>query len=203
MHKRGQYRMMPLMEIRELSEEQNFHVFGYATTFEPYPYFKIGNVQYYEHFSRDCFDDCDINADVIMQFDHRGRVFARTSNTTLHLSLDDHGLMIDADLGRTELARQLYEDIKTGMITKMSWGFLPKIDPAFDRTTMTFEWQKGAIDKILDVSAVSMPADGDTSISARGYADLDEVIQRALRNAQSGEAADADIRLRMRMRSRK
>ena len=62
-------------------------------------------------------------ADVIMQYDHEGRVFARISNGTLELNADDHGLHIRADLGGTEIGRQLYEEIKGGYTDKMSFGF--------------------------------------------------------------------------------
>jgi phage head maturation protease len=61
-------------------------------------------------------------SDVIMQYDHAGRVFARQSNKTLILVPDHKGLLVAADLGKTDLARGLYQDIDAGMITKMSWA---------------------------------------------------------------------------------
>lgn len=102
-----------------------------------------------------------------MQYDHSGRVYARNSNNTLKLTADTKGLLIAADLGKTELARGLYEDISAGMITKMSWAFTVAED-SYDRATHTRTILK--IKKVYDVSAVSTPANDGTSIAARSYA---------------------------------
>lgn len=106
-------------------------------------------------------------SDVIMQYDHTGRVYARNSNNTLKLTADTKGLLIAADLSKTELARGLYEDISAGMITKMSWAFTVAED-SYDRVTHTRTILK--IKKVYDVSAVSAPANDGTSIAARSYA---------------------------------
>ena len=62
---------------------------------------------------------------VVMQYDHEGRVFARLSNGTLQLESDEHGLKVRADLSGTELGRNLYEEIKGGYTTKMSFASMP------------------------------------------------------------------------------
>jgi len=112
-------------------------------------------------------------ADVIMQYDHEGRVFARIKNGTLKLTVDDHGLKIRADLGGTELGRQLYEEIKGGYTDKMSFGFTVSKDErteendAANGKTIIHRTITG-IKKLYDVSAVSIPANPNTDIiSAR------------------------------------
>ena len=122
--------------------------------------------KYYEEIDRHALDNADMS-DVIMQYDHEGRVFARQSNKTLILVPDHKGLLVAADLGRTDLARGLYQDIEEGMITKMSWAFTVK-EESYDRATHTRTILK--IKKVYDVSAVSIPANGDTEISARNFA---------------------------------
>lgn len=72
-----------------------------------------------------------------------------------------------ADLSRTDLARGLYQDISAGMITKMSWAFTVA-EESYDRETHTRTILK--IKKVYDVSAVSIPANNDTEISARAFA---------------------------------
>lgn len=178
-----QYRMMSPLAAQE---ESKYMVKGYAATFEPYFLYRDyeGN-EIYEQFTREAFSDCDMS-DVIMQFDHEGRVFARKSNGTLIVGLDDSGLAIEADLSRTELAKGLYEDIAAGMITKMSWGFNWRKEPDYDSATRTLIWPAGSIRKIFDVSAVSLPANNDTSINARTL--TDGVIERALKEVQEAEA---------------
>lgn len=147
--------------------ETDFYVEGYATTFDsPYLLYEIEGTKFYERIDAHALDGADIS-DVIMQYDHEGRVFARQSNGSLILMPDNKGLLIAADLGRTDLARGLYQDIQAGMITKMSWAFTVKTD-SYDRATHTRTILE--IKKVYDVSAVSIPANGGTEISARSFA---------------------------------
>lgn len=173
--------MMPIKQEREyralaapLSVQQaakridtDYYVEGYATTFDkPYLLYELDGVKFYERIDAHALDGADMS-DVIMQYDHEGRVFARQSNKTLILVPDHKGLLVAADLGRTDLARGLYQDIEAGMITKMSWAFTVK-EESYDRATHTRAILK--IKKVYDVSAVSIPANGDTEISARNFA---------------------------------
>lgn len=86
---------------------------------------------------------------------------------TLILEPDAKGLFVAADLSKTDLARGLYQDIDAGMITKMSWAFTVA-EESYDRETHTRTILK--IKKVYDVSAVSIPANNDTEISARNFA---------------------------------
>ena len=101
--------------------DTDFYVEGYATTFEPYELYEDDEGKVFESFSKDCFKNADMS-DVIMQFDHTGKVFARQSNGTLIIEPDDKGLFIAADLSKSAAAKALYEEIQSGLITKMSWG---------------------------------------------------------------------------------
>lgn len=148
--------------------DTEYYVEGYATTFDrPYLLYEFEDgTKFYERIDAHALDGADMS-DVIMQYDHEGRVFARQSNKTLLLIPDHRGLLIAADLGKTDLARGLYQDIEAGMITKMSWAFRV-LEESYDRATRTRTILK--IKKVYDVSAVSIPANGDTEISARSFA---------------------------------
>ncbi len=171
-----QYRAV--VEIRAVPEEftDGKIVEGYATTFnQPYELYSDAQYTLNEQVDSRAFDDTDMS-DVIMQYDHEGRVFARGSNGTLELSVDDHGLKITADLGGTEIGRQLYEEIKGGYTNKMSFGFTV----SKDERTEEYDYDTGhttvlrtitGIGKLYDVSAVSLPANNATEISARSYCD--------------------------------
>ena len=158
---------------------------GYASTFnEPYELYRDGEYVVYEQIDAKAFDDTDMS-DVIMQYNHEGRVFARTSNRTLTLTPDEKGLRIRADLGGTEIGRQLYEEIKGGYTDKMSFGFRVgedkrEITETADNITVMRTITK--IEKLYDVSAVSLPANDATSISARssGEGVIAEVKQELL-----------------------
>lgn len=103
-----------------------------------------------------------------MQYDHTGRVLARQSNETLIVEPDEKGLFVCADLSMTDASRSLYEDIDTQLVTKMSWAFTVAED-AYDRETRTRKITR--VKKVYDVSAVSIPANSDTLISARSFFD--------------------------------
>lgn len=148
--------------------EDNYLVTGYATTFEPYVLFNEDGEDFYEVMERTAFDDSDMS-DVIMQYDHEGRVFARTSNGTLTVNPDEHGLKIEADLSRTAKARDLYEDIKAGNITKMS--IRCSVESHIDRSCKTHKIDK--VKRVYDVSAVSLPANDQTSIVVRKFKEID------------------------------
>ena len=169
-----EYRMMiPLTIPSEKRIESDFYVEGYATTFDkPYLMYEIDGINYYEMIDRHALDNADIS-DVILQYDHEGRVYARISNKTLFLEPNENGLLIYADLSKTANARNLYEDISQGMITKMSWAFTVAED-SYDRDTRTRIIKR--IKKVYDTSAVSIPANPGTDISARSF--YNGVIER-------------------------
>lgn len=101
-----------------------------------------------------------------MQYDHQGKVLARLSNGTLGIEPTEKGLFIYADLSKSQEARELYEEIKNGLVTKMSWAFTVA-DEEYDKETRTRIIKR--IKKVYDVSAVSIPANDGTIISARSF----------------------------------
>lgn len=164
-----EYRKM-VLEVKEAADE-DYVVTGYATTFEqPYVLYHLEDgKEVEEQVSRNAFDNTDMS-DVIFQFDHEGNVFARVSNDTLQLRTDEHGLFVDAYLGGTANGRNLYEEIKGGYINKMSFGFTVT-DDEFTETEKGYLRTIKAIGKLYDVSAVSLPANDYTEISARNQID--------------------------------
>ena len=173
------------MEIRK-AEDGKMEVEGYATTFnQPYVLWEDREAIVREQVDPHAFDECDMS-DVIMQYDHEGRVFARISNGTLQLASDEHGLKIVANLGGTTLGRQLYEEIEGGYTNKMSFGFTV----TGDRKERQENGNKveilrtiTKIGKLYDVSAVSLPANDATEISARSIGD--GLITEALEEVQA------------------
>lgn len=178
------YRDINVSSFERRAEGDEKTVSGYATTFdEPYELYRDtwDGVTYIvmEKVDRNAFADTDLS-DVIMQYNHEGRVFARTSNGTLELDPDEHGLHIRAQLGGTELGRQVFEEIEGGYTTKMSFGFrvgkdkrerTEERDEETGVTTITVLRTILSISKLYDVSAVSLPANDATSISARSYSE--------------------------------
>ena len=173
-----EYRDMT-MEVRtaenEEAPEERIVVTGYASTFnEPYTLYEDDGWRFNEVVDNRAFENTDMS-DVIMQYDHEGRVFARMSNNTLTVTPDEKGLLIEADLGGTELGRQLFEEIRGGYTNKMSFGFAVDGEDYLDTkdvdgkalTVRTIT----SVRKLYDVSAVSLPANDATSISVRSLTD--------------------------------
>lgn len=193
-----EYRAMK-MECRE-GEEERMIVEGYACTFgQAYDLYDSADYKITEQIDARAFDGCDMS-DVIMQYDHEGRVFARNRNNTLALVVDSVGLKITAELGGTDIGRQLYQEIKGGYIDKMSIAFVvaeDKRETLRDHETgkVTVVRTITKIKKLYDVSAVSIPANGMTSISARRFAD--GVIERikAERLERAKEAINIKLKL--------
>jgi len=147
-----------------------YYVEGYATTFEdPYVLFEdeYDGWKYVEIIDRDALDGADLS-DVIFQYDHEGRVYARNSNNTLFFEPTERGLFIAADLSKTSLSRQMFEDIAVGNVTRMSWAFtIAEEEFSSDMENKVFTTRIKRVKKVYDVSAVSYPADPNTEISAR------------------------------------
>ena len=185
-----------LMETRTAEDGAKI-VEGYATTFDqPYELWRDKDMTVNEQVDRNAFAETDMT-DVIMQYDHEGRVFARIANGTLELESDEHGLKIRANLGGTEIGRQLFEEIQGGYTNKMSFGFT--VTGEEKKTTrdadghITVLRTITKIGKLYDVSAVSLPANDATEISARNIGDgliaevLEEVQAEEERQRRIGE----------------
>lgn len=182
-----EYRSL-MLEIVEEDDSEKI-VEGYATTFnEPYYLYSFederGRHTVREQVDPSAFEETDMS-DVIFQYDHQGRVFARLSNGTMSLETDDHGLKVRADLGGTEIGRSLYEEIKGGYTNKMSFGFTVADDDILaDGSDYLRTIRK--VGKLFDVSAVSYPQNGYTEISARNHCEgvIAEIEAERLRAAE-------------------
>lgn len=164
-----EYRMitLPDMQFRAV-EDSEYIVEGYATTFDdPYVLWEHDGVKYMEEIDRNALTGANMD-DVIFLYDHTGMVFARMSNGTLELRPNEKGLYVRADLSKTEASRRMYESIKAGLVTQMSWAFSIEED-AYNSETRTRRILK--VKRVYDVSAVSIPANPNTDISARSYWD--------------------------------
>ena len=179
-----EYRNMKI-ETRDAipGEEERKIVTGYASTFEePYKLFEWDGGEFGEVVDRSAFDNTDMS-DVIFQYDHTGRVFARTRNETLTVTVDDHGLKIDADLGGTEIGRELFEEIRGGYTDRMSFGFTVDGESEerekLENGVVKYTRRITSVNKLYDVSAVSLPANDGTEIGA-------DATARSIRSLSDG-----------------
>ncbi len=173
--------------------EKSYYVEGYASTFEPYVLFNKEGVDYSERIAPTAFDDADLS-DVVFRVDHEGTVYARSSAGTVEVWHDDHGLGQRTFLGKTQKARELFDDIEAGNYPKMSFAFtVAKDGDSYDKATHTRTINR--IAKVFDVSPVSFPANPGTelSVSTRDY--FDGVIEM-----EQAERLEADKREKQKKR---
>lgn len=195
-HDSRQYRSMaiPMLPAQQKRIESDYYVEGYATTFnQPYLLFKMDGVEYYEQIDRGALDGADMS-DVILRYDHEGKVLARQRNNTLIVEADNTGLFTAADLSKSEAARGMHEEIKSGLIDRMSWAFTVQ-EESYDKENHLITIRK--IKKVYDVAPVSIPANDATSISARSRVNgvIDQEAQELRKRQQRILAMELKIAL--------
>lgn len=187
-----QYRNMELRAISDKDDKKEYRVSGYSTMFnQPFVLYRDKwdgqEIEVREQVDSHAFDEADMS-DVIFNLNHEGRVFARLSNNTLKLNIEEKGLHVDAYLGGTEEGRKIHEEIEGGYLTKMSYRFSVEDDKWEEFTEgdkRVYLRTITKIRKLYDVSVVSIPADDHTSISARSV--FDGVIEKLQAERLSAE----------------
>ena len=183
-----------------VAEDEKEVITGYAVVFENKTVLYRDpdtNYEYCEIIDRHALDNADLS-DVVLRYDHEGHVLARTRNNTLKLSVDDKGLKIEADMTKSEEARNHYEEVKNGLVDKMSFAFT--VAPGGDEyDTKSRTRRIKSIDRLFDVSLVTFPAYEQTEVNARSaymaYADADKEALDVyeLRNKAELICEDMDI----------
>lgn len=121
---------------------------------------------YNEVIARGALDNADLS-DVRLLFNHDlNRVPLARTPKTMNLRVDSVGLTISATLPDTESAREVYESVKRGDLTGMSFAFkIPEGGDSYDPKTNTRTITQ--IEKVYECSVVQFPAYGQTSVEAR------------------------------------
>ena len=169
MSKDREYRSMEMRIVPPEENDKSYFVEGYASTFDPYVLLTVDGVDYSERIDPTAFDEADLS-DVVFRVDHTGTVYARSTAGTVELWHDEHGLGQRTFLGKTQKARELFDEIEAGNYPKMSFAFIVADDgDEYDKATHTRTIHR--IAKVFDVSPVSFPANPGTelSVSTRDY----------------------------------
>lgn len=187
-----EYRSFEIQKrAKQEGEESSYLVEGYASTFEEYDLYEDDNVIYRERIEPTAFNEADLS-DVVFLIDHTGRVYARTKNGTVTLSIDDVGFFQKTDLSKTSSSRAAYEDIEAGNYYQMSFAFTVAADRYEEKRS---EGQKtiytriiDRIKKVYDISAVSFPANPTTNIGVATRAAFDGAIEKLTAERLESEA---------------
>lgn len=169
---KNEFRSFNTFEIREIGEGESkeTHIQGYALTFDTIS----EDLGFRETIKRGALDNCDMS-NVILNFNHNDNlILARNSKNegvgSLNLSIDEKGLFFDAIPTNTTYARDLIENMESGIVGKCSFAF--SIDWG-DEEAQSWDWDDGTrgydfrainkIDSISDCSIVVNPAYESTS----------------------------------------
>lgn len=164
---------------------EELHVEGYAAVFQQRTLLwesPFSGTKYYEIIAPEAVDSRTDMSDVILRYNHSDAalILARSSNGTLTVTPDETGLKISAKIAPTTAGKDIYQLIKRGDISKMSFAFaVDKDEWENDQANKTQTRTIRHISMVYDVSPVDVPAYDGTSITARnGQSVVDELKER-------------------------
>lgn len=175
MEKKIECRRLALRAAEQEDGGEGLHVEGYAAVFNEKtllwesPY---SGTKYYEVIDRNAVDANTDMSDVILRYNHSDAalILARTSNGSMKIAADERGIKVEADIAPTTAGKDIYQLIKRGDISKMSFAYTSDKDYwENDSVAKTKTRVINHIDFIMDVSPVDFPAYDGTSIEARGH----------------------------------
>ena len=107
---------------------EELHVEGYAAVFQQRTLLwesPFSGTKYYEIIAPEAVDSRTDMSDVILRYNHSDAalILARSSNGTLTVTPDETGLKISAKIAPTTAGKDIYQLIKRGDISKMSFAF--------------------------------------------------------------------------------
>ena len=165
-------------EIKALSRAENepLKLEGYAVVFEQKSSEMFG---FYEVVKRGALDGVVVGADVRALFNHDYNiVLGRTKSGTLKLDVTEIGLRAEITLPDTQQAKDLYKLVERGDINQMSFAFTVNKDgQKWVETKKHVIREITKIDKLYDVSVVTVPAYPTTSVYARSMTKKDKKIE--------------------------
>lgn len=176
------------LELREVGEEKEIHLQGYALTFDTIS----EDLGFRETIRKGALDATNMD-NVVLNFNHdMSKPLARNKKSTgkgsLTLTLDEKGLFFDAIPTDTSYSRDLLENMKEGLVGKCSFAFSLDYN---DNDSQSWDWDDGTrgydfrtinkINRLYDVSIVTNPAYESTSCTSysRAKEEMNDEIKKA------------------------
>ena len=159
------------LKIRAMEDEETEIVEGYALKFDRWS----DNLGWFrEKLAPDCLKNTNMD-NVVALFNHdQSNILGRTG-INLDLAVDNIGLKFRLKPTGTTIAKDLLENIRSGIVNQCSFAFtVPNEEGAeewrYDKENDFYERTINKIDRLYDVSVVTTPAYPDTEVvvGARG-----------------------------------
>lgn len=146
----------------ESSSKEEKIVSGYALKFGK-PSKDLGG--FVEVITPEALKEVDLSNVFLLYGHDYSKPLASTKSGSLKLNVDEVGLHFEAKLTETSYSKDVYENIKTGVVDSMSFGFTLGVD-SFDKS------KDGEITRSIDqiktlneISVVTVPAYNDTNVA--------------------------------------
>lgn len=155
-------------ESEEETEETSKTISGYALKFGE-PSKDLGG--FVEVITPEALKEVDFS-NCFLLYDHDySKPLASVKNDTLKLEVDDTGLHFEATLNDTTYAKDVYENVSTGVVDAMSFGFELGIDSFDEDEEGTVTRSIKNIKNVPEVSVVTMPAydSSNVQVNKRSY----------------------------------
>ena len=155
---------------------------GYPIVFDKETLIDCWFDKWYEKIDRNAFANADMS-DVALKYNHNDNVFilARTRNGSLTLTVDDHGVFMHAELIDTTTNRDVYEMVRSGLLTEGSFAFTVSDD------------KQEIIDGVVHRTITGIGKLFDVSICPNGaYGDMTEIYARSLDLLESKKSNKAE-----------
>lgn len=152
----------------EESEEETKTISGYALKFDE-PSKDLGG--FVEVITPEALKEVDFS-NCFLLYDHDySKPLASVKNDTLKLEVDETGLHFEATLNDTTYAKDVYENVSTGVVDSMSFGFELGIDSFDEDEEGTVTRSIKNIKNVPEVSVVTMPAydSSNVQVNKRSY----------------------------------
>lgn len=171
----------PVVDMRALpvAEDQKMVIEGRAIVFNtPTRLYSVDGVDYFEKIDRRALDNCEIK-DCCLKYNHvnAAPILARMRGGSMTIEVRDDGVYFRAELFNTSFSRDCFELIRQGAL-QCSFAFIIAPEGAeYDRATHTRTVL--AIERLLDISVVTLPAYEDTWVQeARSLFELEREEER-------------------------
>lgn len=155
-------------ETENATDDDSKVITGYALKFGE-PSKDLGG--FVEVITAEALKEVDLSNVVLLQGHDYSKPLASVKAGTLKLEVDDVGLKFEATLTDTSYAKDVYENIKAGIVDSMSFGFEVGLDSFEEDEEGTVTRSIENMKALHEISIVTVPAYDQTNVqvSTRSY----------------------------------
>lgn len=141
--------------------KQSKVISGYALKFGK-PSKDLGG--FTEVITSEALKDVDLSNVFLLQNHNYSKPLASTKAGTLKLNIDEVGLHFEATLNEASYAKDVFENVKNGLVDSMSFGFTMGLDSFDKKEDGEIIRSIESIKNLNEISVVTIPAYDDTNV---------------------------------------